>query len=137
MSSFVLFNGAKIVLPGGASKVDLSAFSGVAVTGVGTVGLIGESEGGDNEVNEFTSPAAIKAFYRAGNIADAASWLSQPANDNRVPGGVTRFVCRKTNAGHQSERMLQNATAATAGVETGTVLPSALGGWLIPEGAQR
>lgn len=113
MTMRVLFNGATLIRPGGATKIDASAFQGSGIAGVGTVGLVGESSGGEPGVLQiFSSPAAAKAVLRDGALADAVSLAFAPMKDPRVPGGASRVVCVRTNTGTQASLvLLRGATA--------------------------
>ncbi len=98
MSQFVLFNGAVLVRPGASTKIDASQFQNVALSGIGTVGLIGEADGGEpRTVQIFTSPAEVKAFYDSGNLVDAAAIAAAPGNDPRIPAGAQQIVTYKVN----------------------------------------
>lgn len=99
MSRQVLFNGARLVRPGAATKIDASQFQNIILDGIGIVGFIGEAESGTpHTIQVFNSPGAVKAFYRSGDLVEAAQMVSQPANDTRLNSGATTIVCYKINS---------------------------------------
>ncbi len=99
MSRRVLFNGAQLVRPGAATKIDASQFQNILLDGIGIVGLIGEAESGTpRTIQVFNSPGGVKDFYRSGDLVEAAQIASQPANDTRLNAGATTIVCYKINA---------------------------------------
>lgn len=103
MSKQVLFNGVIMVRAGGATKVDASAFQSLGISGVGTVALIGEADGGlPNTVYNFTDPQQMANAFRSGPLADAASLVFRPMNDTRVPGGAQSVYVVKANQSTQS-----------------------------------
>lgn len=105
MSQRVLFNGAVLVRPGAATKIDASQFQNIALTGIGTVGLIGEADDGEpRTVQIFTSPGDVKAFYRSGDLVEAAAIVADPGNDPRIPGGAQTIVCYKINGSTRATR---------------------------------
>ena len=105
MSQYVLFNGAVLVRPGASTKIDASQFQNISLSGIGTVGLIGEANGGKPRVvNVFTSPAAVKAYYKSGDLVEAAALVAAPSNDPRIPGGATAIVTYKVNNSTQSSK---------------------------------
>jgi hypothetical protein len=115
MTMRVLFNGAVLVRPGGATKIDASAFQSAGVAGVGVVGLVGEATGGEPGVLQiFSSPAAAKAVLREGALADAVSLAFNPMKDARVPGGASSVVCVRTNAGTQASLALLDGATTVA-----------------------
>jgi hypothetical protein len=103
MSQRVLFNGAVLVRPGAATKIDASQFENIALGGLSTVGLIGEAVGGQpRTVQVFTTAAAVKAFYKSGDLVQAARMVADPANDPRLPTGAQAIVCYKINNSTQA-----------------------------------
>lgn len=85
MSQAVYFNGARLVKPGGATKLDASAFEGVTTEGVGTIAVIGQAKGGKpGEWVQFTSGTAMREYFGTGDLADAADIAFKPLNDARV-----------------------------------------------------
>ncbi len=103
MSQFVLFNGSVLVRPGASTKIDASQFQNVALSGLGIVGLIGEADGGaPRSVQIFTSPAAVKTFYKSGDLVEAAAIAASPGNDPRIATGAQSIVCYKVNNSTQS-----------------------------------
>lgn len=105
MSKRVLFNGAVLVRPGAATKIDASQFQNIVLSGLGIVGLIGEADGGQpRTVNIFTSPDAVKTFYRSGDLVEAAQMVADPSNDPRIPNGAATIVCYKVNLSTQASR---------------------------------
>jgi len=104
MSMRVLFNGAVLVRPGAATKIDASQFQNIVLGGLGIVGLIGEAEGGaPRTVQIFTSAAGVKSFYKAGDLVEAANIASAPGNDPRIPTGAQVLVCYKVNLSTQAQ----------------------------------
>ena len=98
MTRQVLFNGAVLVRAGGATRVDASAFQNLGLGGLGTVGLIGEAEGGvPGQVYVFSSPQQMVGTFRSGPLADAADLVFRPMNDTRVPGGAQSCIAIKVN----------------------------------------
>ena len=98
MSQQVLFNGAVLVRPGASTKIDASQFQNITLDGIGTVGLIGEADGGEpRTVQVFTSPEGVKAFYKSGNLVEAAAIAAAPGNDPRIPTGAQSIVTYKVN----------------------------------------
>jgi len=98
MTQQVLFNGAILVRPGASTKIDASQFQNITLSGLGTVGLIGEADGGEpRTVQRFTSPEAVKAFYKSGPLVEAAAIAAAPGNDPRIPSGAQAIVTYKVN----------------------------------------
>lgn len=117
MTQRVLFNGAVLVKPGGASRVDASLFGSAGVRGVGVVALIGEADGGEpNSVQIFTTPELARKAFRSGPLAQAANIAFKPANDGRIQGGAAQIVCVKTNQSTQASKTLQGSGTANAQV---------------------
>lgn len=115
MSRKVMFNGALLVRPGAATKVDATAFNNVVLEGISTLALVGEADDGEPRVvKSWTSALAIRSYYRSGTLVDAAGIAKSPANDPRVPGGPTRFLTYKVNNSTQAYAMLTKAALATA-----------------------
>lgn len=109
MTMKVLFNGAVLRRPGGATKVDASAFLAASLAGVGIVAVVGEADGGaPNVVNIFSDPGRAAAYFRSGPLADAAGLAFKPMNDERVPGGAALYVAVKTNQSLQAAKTLKN-----------------------------
>lgn len=103
MTRQVLFNGTVLVRAGGATKVDASAFQSFGASGVGTVGVIGEADGGEpNAVVAFRTPKAMVEYFKSGPLADVADLLFRPMNDPRVPGGAVQVMAVKVNQSLQS-----------------------------------
>lgn len=127
MSLKVLFNGALLVHPGGATKIDASAMTNPGLGGVGVVGLVGEAPGGEPGVAAvFSDPDVAVSYFRSGDLANAATWAFNPANDPRIPGGAQQVVCVKTNNSTPSTLTLQSA-----GVGSGTASASHAGPYYI------
>lgn len=122
MTMRVLFNGAVLVKPGGATKVDASLFTSAGLSGVGILGVVGEADGGapgSVALQVFTSPELMRKYFRSGPLADAAALAFQPGNDPRVPGGAQAVVCYKTNAtAAQATKTFQSAGSVNAMVVT-------------------
>lgn len=113
MTTRIVFNGALLIRPGAATKIDVSAFNMAAIAGLGTVALVGNADGGaPRVVQSFLTPKGVRDEYRAGDLVDAASILGSPGNDSRVPGGATRILCYKVNNSTRSELTLQCTTTA-------------------------
>jgi hypothetical protein len=98
MSKRVLFNGAVLVRPGASTKIDASQFQNVILSGSGIVGLIGEANGGQpRTVQVFNSPAGVKAFYKTGDLVEAAAIAAAPGLDPRIAAGASTIVTYKVN----------------------------------------
>lgn len=98
MSKQVLFNGAVLVRPGAATRIDASQFANVALSGLGTVALIGAADGGEpRTVQTFRDAASVKDFYRSGDLVEAAQILADPGNDPLIPAGASAIVTYKVN----------------------------------------
>lgn len=125
MSQRVLFNGAVLVRPGAATKIDASQFQNIALTGIGTVGLIGEAEDGEpRTVQAFTSAGDVRAFYRSGDLVEAAAIVADPGNDTRIPGGAQAIICYKVNdsaRGTRTHSTVFTYTTARYGIKANAV----------------
>lgn len=109
MSQKVLFNGAVLIRPGAATRIDASGFTNVLLSGVGVVGVVGEADGGaPNVLKTWSSAAPAIRYYRSGPLAEAAQIAFQPGNDPRIGGGASLLVTVKVNQSTQ-------ATLALAG----------------------
>lgn len=98
MSKRVLFNGAVLVRPGAATKIDASQFENISLAGIGIVGIIGSADRGEPRVAKiFRSAPAVKAEYVSGNLVEAAAILQDPGNDPRIPAGAQIIVAYKVN----------------------------------------
>ena len=94
MSRSVVFNGATLIVPGAASKLDVSAFNTAIISGLGIVALVGEADGGEGDALKFFStPKEVLDFYRSGDLVDAANILGTPGNDPRIPGSASGIYC--------------------------------------------
>ncbi len=103
MSRQVLFNGAVLVRPGAATKIDASQFQNVVLSGVGVVGIVGSADGGKPaELATFREAQGVKDHFRSGDLVEAAQMLADPGNDFRIPAGASSIVCYKTNASTQA-----------------------------------
>lgn len=103
MSRFILFNGAVLVRPGAATKIDASQFENINLGGNGTVAIIGEADDGPPHVAMlFQSSAGVKNLYKSGDIVEAAAILADPGNDDRIPTGAQAILVYKVNASTQS-----------------------------------
>ena len=119
MTTKVLFNGQTLVKPGGASRVDASAFASAALGGVGVVGLVGEATAGaPATLCIFTNPDLAKAYFRSGNLADAISLAFSPSKDPLIAGGASSVVCVKPNASTQSTLALSGVPGSGYGIST-------------------
>jgi hypothetical protein len=113
MSRRVLFNGAVLIRPGAATKIDASQFENIALGGLGIVGLIGEAHGGESRVVKvFTDAPSVRAHYLKGDLVEAAAIAADPSNDQRITAGASVIVCYKVNNGVQ----------ASLSVDTGKVV---------------
>lgn len=113
MSQIVNFNGARLVKPGGATKLDASAFEGVVTEGVGTIAVVGEAKNGvSGQWLAFTSASAMEQYFQSGDLADAASVAFKPLNDARVGDAHAQTVLAyKTNSGTQAAKVLQDGSS--------------------------
>lgn len=113
MSQIVNFNGARLVKPGGATKLDASAFEGVVTEGVGTIAVIGEAKNGvSGQWLSFTSASAMEQYFQSGDLSDAASVAFKPLNDARVGDLHAQTVLAyKTNSGTQASKTLQDGAS--------------------------
>jgi organic hydroperoxide reductase OsmC/OhrA len=128
MTMKVLFNGSVLVAPGGATKVDASAMANAGLSGVGVVGLVGYGDAGDDtSAHVFTDADAGREYFRGGPLADAMSWVFNPANDIRIPGGAQRVVCIMANT-----NVASTATLNGTGLGSGTATSTVAGPWSIP-----
>lgn len=115
MTMRVLFNGVVLVKPGGATKVDASAFSGAALAGVGTIGMVGEAEAGEpNAVHIFSRSDAQAKYFRTGPLADAAGPAFRSSGDPRISAGANAVVAIKANQAMQASKTLQGSGVAQA-----------------------
>lgn len=130
MTRAVSFNGITRYTPGGISRVrtDTLATTGTSVL---SVGLIGESTGGEPGATaglvSVKSPANAKTLFRSGPLVDAIIQAFQSSADLLVPGGAGEVVVYKTNASTQSSVHIpidgSNAVPAnTAAAGSSTVL---------------
>lgn len=121
MSQIVKFGGAALIRPGGATKIEVGEFRRAQLSGTGTVCIVGNADGGaPRTVTRHLSAESVLAKYRSGDIVDAASILSNPGNDPRVPGGATEIVVYKVNNSTQSSLSVNGTTAATKACVTST-----------------
>lgn len=98
MSQKVLFNGAVLIRPGAATKIDASGFTNVQLSGVGVVAAVGEADGGaPNVLQTWSAAAPAIKYYRSGPLAEAAQIAFQPGNDPRIGGGASLLVTVKVN----------------------------------------
>ena len=121
MSQRVLFNGAVLIRPGAATKVDATGFANVVLSGLGVVGLIGEADGGEPQViKTFRDAAAAQQYYRSGPLVEAAAIAFNPSADPRVPNGASLIACVKVNKSTQSFLALNGSggVADVTGVTT-------------------
>jgi len=126
MSFQVLFNGAVLVRPGGATNVDASAMTGGGLSGDGVVGLVGESDAGaPNTVYIYRAAAAeaAKALFRSGPLADAIGLAVQPANDKVITTGAQQLVLVKTNQSTRATRTLSGVGTAAGTSAAGKAGP--------------
>lgn len=101
MSQIVYFNGVKLVRPGGASKLDASSFEGVIAEGIGSIGIIGEADNGEDSLPiAFTNASSMEQYFGGGDLAKAARVAFKPLSDARVGDAKAQTVyAYKTNAG--------------------------------------
>lgn len=136
MSKRVLFNGAVLVRPGAATKIDASQFQNIILAGLGIVGLIGTADGGQpRTVQAFNSPDGVRQFYQSGDLVEAAAMVADPSNDPRVPNGASAIVCYKVNNSTQATRTIAPFvfTSRKYGILTNNVQV----GVSVPSGTQR
>jgi hypothetical protein len=113
MSQIVYFNGTRLVRPGGASKLDASSFEGVTVEGIGSIGIIGEADNGEDGVAiAFTNASAMEQYFGSGALANAARVAFRPLSDARVGDAKAQTVyAYKTNAGTAASLNLADGTS--------------------------
>jgi len=136
MSKRVLFNGAVLVRPGAATKIDASQFQNIILAGLGIVGLIGTADGGQpRTVQVFNSADAVKQFYQSGDIVEAAAMVADPSNDPRIPNGAAAIVCYKVNNSTQAARTV--APFVFTSRKYGLLANNIQVGITVPSGSQR
>lgn len=103
MSRKVLFNGAILIRPGAATKIDASQFENFSLGGIGVVGLIGEAESGiPRTVKIFTTAKGVQDEFYAGDLVEAANIAADPSNDPRITAGAQLLICYKVNNSTQA-----------------------------------
>lgn len=116
MTQQIVFNGASLIRPTGATKVDTSRFDVPTVTGTGKVAIVGTASGGEPRVVKcFRKFEQVRDFFRSGDIVDAARILTKPSADSRMPGGAFEIFCYKTNNSTQSTYTMQRFAGPSAG----------------------
>lgn len=119
MTTKLLFNGQVLVKPGGASKINATAFVSAALGGLGVVGLVGESTAGaPNTLCVFTRPELAQAYFRSGNLADSVALAFAPSKDILIAGGAASVVCVKVNATTQSTLTASGVPGSGYGIST-------------------
>lgn len=108
----VFFNGAQLVTPVVATKVDDSRMYQSRPQVGNAVVLIGRSEGGEpKKAIRITSPAHAKALLRSGDLLDAARRALAPSAET---GGPSELYIVRVNPAVQSTLTLQDGAAADA-----------------------
>ncbi len=110
-----VFNGATIIKPGAYTRTVVQNLTGFPLSATGTIGIIGEANGGEPQVIDILTREAIqdaKTRYKQGNIADALGLLASPSNDPRIANGASTIIVYKTNAGTQSTVTIVNPVPA-------------------------
>lgn len=121
MPSFVTFNGVTRYIPGGITRVGADALVPVTLGQNGVVGLIGEADGGEpGTLIAIDDPSRIRSTFRSGPLADAINLAFSPSNDPLIPGGASRVICYKTNAGTRATIALPSAPAEVVVTSTAT-----------------
>jgi len=121
MTRSVTFNGITMFRPGGLTRVNANALNQIGLATNGIIGVIGEADGGSNDITIIDDPALAKEKYFSGPIANALKPLFNPSGDPRVPGGAFRAVCVKVNNGTQATLTLyhvEKSDTAAAGSST-------------------
>lgn len=119
MARFITFNGVTLYHPGALSKVDAANMAQVGQGVSGVVGIVGEADGGQPntssspKVYEFTDPDAAVSVFKSGELAEAMSFLFNPANDVRIPGGAQKVLAVKTNQSTQSTKTFASQNLST------------------------
>jgi len=108
MSQYVIFNGQRIVVPGGASFIDATALLSLGLGTTGAVALIGEADGGEPGVHVISNPNLAKSVFRSGDLANAIRLAFKPASDALVPGGASVVYAVKVNASTQAALALSS-----------------------------
>jgi hypothetical protein len=122
MTQRVLFNGVVLVRPGGATKIDASAFEGVSIAGIGVVALVGEADAGEpNVINIFSNAGAMKKYFRSGPLANMSGLAFRATGDPRIGAGASSVVAIKVNQAVAATATLQGRGVANATL-TGTGL---------------
>lgn len=111
MSQFVFFNGVRLVQPGGASKIDASAFDVAPAEGVGTMAVVGEATDGEpGKLIAFSSASAMARYFGSGPLADAARIAFRPLNDTRIgERSATTVYAYKVNPSTPGTLTLKNS----------------------------
>lgn len=116
MASAIFFNGRRINIPQAVSRIDASALAAVSPAAVGIVALVGTAEGGkplsveESEV-DFTSPDALRDYFRSGNLKTGGLFAFEPSTDPAIPGGAQRVIAVKVNPATQSTAQLVDSSA--------------------------
>lgn len=116
MASAIFFNGRRINIPQAVSRIDASALAAVSPAAVGIVALVGTAEGGkplsveESEV-DFTSPDALRDYFRSGNLKTGGLFAFEPSTDPAIPGGAQRVISVKINPATQSTAQLVDGSA--------------------------
>lgn len=88
--------------------VDASSFQNLGLGGLGSVGVIGEADGGQpGQIYVFSSPQQMVQTFQSGPLADVADLLFRPMNDPRIPGGAQQVFAVKTNQSLSSSLSLK------------------------------
>jgi hypothetical protein len=112
MSIKITYNGQELLIPGAYTKFQIANKGDVPLASSGTVGIIGEAEGGEGQVLDVITRSQFNSAierYKAGPIADAIQLLNAPSKDGRILGGASKIVIYKVNNSTQSELTLNTA----------------------------
>lgn len=123
MARSVTFNGVTRFRPGGITRVNADALNQVGTSASGTVGIIGESDGGEPGSSaglvSLRDPAQAEELFRPGAMADAIKLAFQPSGDPLVPGGAAEVLVYKANASTQSTVHLPSESLSVVSTTAG------------------
>jgi len=112
MSIKITYNGSELIIPGAYSKFQIAEKGDAPLSSSGTVGIIGEAEGGEPRILDIITRSqfdSAMARYKSGPIADAIQLLKAPSKDGRVLGGASKIVIYKVNSSTQGQLSLNIA----------------------------
>ncbi|NJL53729.1 hypothetical protein HC928_00390 [bacterium] len=131
MSRSVTFNGITRYRPGAITRVNADALNQIGVTSSGSLGLVGEADGGapgsEAGLVSLRDPARAVDLFRSGPLVDAIKLAFQSSGDPIIPGGAAEVVVFKTNASTRSSVQLPSnsvsvvSTTASGGSTTTSV----------------